>query len=260
MNTLTYLSNLNKHPRDDRILFDEPTHVYTIDGDSGFTSVTTWNHSHFEDFNSDSIIDNMMKSKKWPQNKYYGMTREEIKASWDKNRDEAAEAGTKMHYDIECYYNKCPNENTSVEYSYFKKFLEDFPDLNSRPYRTEWTVFHEDWRLAGSIDMIFENEDGSLQIYDWKRCKDIKKVNGWSVYAKTECIDHIPDTNYWHYCLQLNTYKAIIESKYDKKVTDMYLVCLHPDKKKYQRIEVVNMQDEIEVLMEYKKELMKKKL
>ena len=93
MNTLTYLANLNKHPRDDRILFDEPTHVYTIDGDSGFTSVTTWNHSHFEHFDSDSIIDNMMKSKKWSQNKYYGMTREEIKASWDKNRDEAAEAG-----------------------------------------------------------------------------------------------------------------------------------------------------------------------
>ena len=28
--------------------------------------------------------------------------------------------------------------------------------------------------------------------------KDVKilKVNGWNVYAKTECIDHIPDTNY----------------------------------------------------------------
>ena len=62
MNTLTYLANKNKHPRDDRILFDEPTHVYTIDGDTGFTSVTTWNHSHFENFDSDKIIDNMMKS------------------------------------------------------------------------------------------------------------------------------------------------------------------------------------------------------
>ena len=50
MNTLTFLSKKNKHERDDRILFDEPTHVYTIDGDSGFTSVTTWNHLHFEKF------------------------------------------------------------------------------------------------------------------------------------------------------------------------------------------------------------------
>ena len=79
-----------------------------------------------------------------------------------------------MYYDIECYYNNCPNENTSIEYQYFEKFLKDYPDLNKRPYRTEWTVFHEEWKLAGSIDMIFENEDGTLQIYDWKRCKDIK--------------------------------------------------------------------------------------
>jgi len=259
MNTLTFLSKKNKHERDDRILFDEPTHVYTIDGDKGFTSVTTWNHSHFEEFDSDKIIDNMMKSKKWKDNKYYGMSKEEIKKSWDKNRDEAAEAGTKMHYDIECFYNNCPNENTSIEYTYFENFLKDYPELNERPYRTEWTVFHEDWRLAGSIDMIFENEDGTLQIYDWKRCRDIKKVNGWNVFAKTDCIDHIPDTNYWHYCLQLNTYKAIIESKYNKKVTEMYLVCMHPENKRnnYERIKVVDLQDEISKLMDYKISLMK---
>ena len=36
-----YLENKNKHERDERILFDEPTHTYTIDGDSNYTSVTT---------------------------------------------------------------------------------------------------------------------------------------------------------------------------------------------------------------------------
>ena len=32
---LTYLQLKNHHPRDDRILFDEPTHTYTIDGEIG---------------------------------------------------------------------------------------------------------------------------------------------------------------------------------------------------------------------------------
>ena len=50
----------------------------------------------------------------------------------------------------------------------------------------------------------------------------------------------------------MNTYKAILESKYNKKITEMYLVCLHPDKKKYERIEVVDMKDEISKLMTYK--------
>ena len=43
---------------------------------------------------------------------------------------------------------------------------------------TEWTVFHEDLKLAGStIDVVFENENGDLLllilIYDWKRCKEV---------------------------------------------------------------------------------------
>ena len=32
------------------------------------------------------------------------------------------------------------------------------------PYRTEWMVYHEELRLAGSIDMIFENKvEGSYE-------------------------------------------------------------------------------------------------
>ena len=34
--------------------------------------------SHFPHFNSDKIITNMIKSPKWPQNKYFGMTRGQI--------------------------------------------------------------------------------------------------------------------------------------------------------------------------------------
>ena len=243
-----YLENKNKHERNERILFDEPTHTYTIDGDSNYTSVTTYVHEHFEKFNADKIIDNMMKSKRWPQSKYYGCTKDEIKKLWDDNRDTAAEAGTKLHYDIECYYNKIPNENESIEYQFFKNFLEKYTDLI--PYRTEWTVFHEELKIAGSIDMVFENKDGTLQIYDWKRCKEITKSNSWNKYSTTECIEHLPDTNYWHYCLQLNIYKYILEKKYNKKVTGLYLICLHPDNKgnNFIRIKVGNLENELNEL------------
>ena len=100
------------------------------------------------------------------------------------------------------------------------------------PYRTEWMIYHEELRFAGSIDMVFESSfgDGSLVIYDWKRCKSIDKTSSWNKFATREEISHFPDTNYWHYCLQLNTYAMILEEKYDKIVSEMYLVCLHPDK------------------------------
>ena len=32
-------------------------------------------------------------------------------------------------------------------------------------------------KLCGSIDMIYEHEDGRVSIYDWKRCKEIKTEN-----------------------------------------------------------------------------------
>ena len=255
MDPPNFLSNLNLHERDKRIAFDEGPHIYTIDGSSeGFVSVTTFNHGNFEKFDADAVIYKMMSSKRWRQSKYYEQTAEEIKAEWDKNRDEAAAAGTKMHKDIECYYNQMNVVNDSVEYGYFQSFLADFPDL--KPYRTEWTIFHEDLKLAGSIDMVFERPDGKLLIYDWKRCKEIVMANSFGKYGKKECIKHLPDTNYWHYCLQLNTYKAILEEKYGKVVDEMYLVCLHPNNKNknYQRIKVEDLQKEIRGLFETRRQ------
>ena len=48
----------NAHPRDPNLVFDEPSHKYTIttDPNSKYTSVTTWNHSHFPHFDADTII------------------------------------------------------------------------------------------------------------------------------------------------------------------------------------------------------------
>ena len=85
MSGINYLANINKHERDNHITFDEGPHIYTIDGDSDYLSVTTWNHSHFKEFNADRIIDRMMNSKNWINSEYYGMSKEEIKNKWNKN-------------------------------------------------------------------------------------------------------------------------------------------------------------------------------
>jgi hypothetical protein len=253
----TYLQEINTHPRDEFITFEEGPHIYTVNGERGtYTSVTTWNHSHFSKFESDKIIGRILKSSRWdsdPDYKYYRQSAEDIKTMWEKNRDSSAGSGTKMHYDIECFYNNMNVKNDSIEYQYFMKFHEDYKNL--KPYRTEWMVFHEELKLSGSIDMIFENPDGTLQIYDWKRCKSIEHESLYGKYATTECISHFPDTNYWHYTLQLNIYRRILEEKYGKVVTDLYLVCLHPDNqyKTYDRILVQKIDKEIDALFELRR-------
>jgi len=249
------LAKLNPHPRDEHIEFDEPSHTYTIDGDSDYTSVTTWNHSHFKHFDADKIIAKMMKSRNWHNSKYYGQTPEEIKAGWEKNRDEAANAGTKMHLDIEKYYNGVEVKNYSVEYAQFLEYVKDNP---FKKYRTEWTIWDKELKLAGSIDMVYENPDGTLMIYDWKRSKGIVRNKRWEEYSITPEISHIPDTNFWHYSLQLNTYKAILEKNYGKKVTKLCLVCLYPTQKSYKLFEVPDLKEEIEELFNIRKNKYKK--
>ena len=118
-------------------------------------------------------------------------------------------------------------------------------------------VYYEEYKLSGSIDMIFENDDGTLQIYDWKRIDEFKYEDSYNnKMSTTPCLSHIPDTNFWHYALQLNMYKTIIEHKYNKIVTELYLVRLHPDDayKTYERVKVPILEDELKNLLEYRKQ------
>lgn len=242
----------NSHERDSHIIFDEEPHIYTIDGDSNYTSVTTLCHSQFNKFDADLIINKMMNSRYWYKTKYYGKTVEEIKNEWEINRNNAAMMGTKMHNDIECYYNNIQYQNNSVEFQYFLNFVNDHPKL--KPFRTEWMIWDKELKLAGSIDMVYMNDDNTFSIYDWKRCKKIIRNKYLEDYSNTECLSHIPNTNFWHYSLQLNIYKYIIEKNYGLKIKELCLICLHPDNnnKNYIKINVPNLETEINDLMNYR--------
>jgi len=283
-----YLSTVHAHERDAFITFEEKTHVYTIHGKQGYTSVTTFNHYHFAEFNIDKVIDKIVNGKNWddPSYKYYHMSKKDIRDLWNANGKHASSLGTKMHYDIECFMNQelvdekiepiptthrylyqvyleereegIPLANDSIEWTYFIDYIRDFPDF--KPYRTEWFVYDEELKLAGSIDMVYENPDGTLMIYDWKRSKQITYENMYGKSAVTECIKHLPDTNFWHYSLQLNTYKAILEKNYGKKITDLYLVILHPDneEKTYELVKCADLSKEVADLFDYRKRELEK--
>ena len=226
----TFLSELHPHPRDALIEFDEPTHVYTIGGQKGYTSVTTWIHAHFANFDADAMAGRIAAGRRAREDsayKYFGMSKAAILEGWEANRVAASGAGTAMHRDIELFYNGVDTGNASVEFGFFRRFLAEHPHL--RPYRTEWCVFHEELRLAGSIDMVFETPAGDLLIYDWKRVREISYESAFGQYGQPPGLAHMPDTNFWHYSLQLNVYRYLLERKYGKRVAELCLVCLHPD-------------------------------
>ena len=262
-----FLKQQNAHPRDQNIVFHERGHKYQIltDMKSYYTSVTTWIHTLFPKFDADAVIEKMKKGRNWnPENKYWGKTNQEIKDEWNNNGKQVSQLGTTLHAYIEDFMNTEMNkqeytqkdiletnnhQHPEIEWSLFEKFVEDFPTL--MPYRSEWMVYDEEIKIAGSIDMIYKNEDGSVSIYDWKRCKDIIYDTEWNDMASNKCIKHLPNTNFWHYSLQLNMYKYILEKKYNVAVKDLFLVRLHPENKdnKYELHKVPVLVKEMEDLL-----------
>ena len=222
---MDYLKNLHADSKDDNVYLEESTHTYYINNETGYLSVTTLVNSLFEKFDADKIIHNMMTSSKWKNNKYYGMSKEEIKESWDQKKNIAAYAGTNLHLDIEKFYNNVKTNNSSVEFKYFMSFADKFKHLI--PYRTEKIIYSKEFKLAGSIDMLFlDVKNNCMQIYDWKRVKEIVKTSPWNKWIKNEHVSYLPDTNYWHYALQLNIYMFIYNREYGGPIKYMNLVSL----------------------------------
>ena len=267
------LAVVNKHPRDDRIQFEEATHTYTVDGvRAGWTSCTGFLHNFFGHFDADAVIAKMMSSPKWYESKYYGQTAEEIKAGWAAKGKASSEAGTRMHLDIEHFYNALPaawerlgrravdvetglaamreadawEPAAGAEWNYFLDYQRAVGS-KFEPYRTEWLVFDEEHKVSGSIDMVYRKPDGTLAIYDWKRIEELKTDNRYQ--SGLGPVSHLPDTNYWHYSLQLNVYRYILQKHYGETVSELALVVLHPNNSSWRVARLNLMDDEVAGMM-----------
>ena len=252
------LSEINKHEIDKRIKFTEYGHVYCIDGNKkDIVSCTTFIHKFFSVFDTKAIIKSIQESDKYNNDKtykYYGMSYDNIKDEWSM----ASKLGIKLHHNIELYYN-----NLEVEYeedSEFEQFLQFQEDHEKEwdIYRTEWKICSDIFKITGCIDAVFTNNDGTISLVDWKRTKEIV-YKSFNQKMGISPLDDIPDCNYYHYSLQLNLYRVILEKFYNKIVKDMFLIVLHPENlnNKYIKIPVNKMDKEINNLFEYRKKQLK---
>jgi len=248
------LAFLNKHPRDKEVRFVEKTHTYYVKGSSkGIVSTTGFVHAFFPHFDPMAAITKMKASPNWPESPYFGKTDQEIAEQWSASGKEASGAGTNMHLAIEQYLNGAHNRiedsvKATKEWEYFQNFWNDVKQ-DFDPYRTEWEVWDDEFKLTGSIDMVFKRKsDGAYAIYDWKRSKEIKMDNTWDTgYGP---LDHLPNSNYWHYTLQLNVYRWFLEKHYGIKVVELCIVILHPNNSNYKTFKLNLLHYEIQHMLE----------
>lgn len=229
------LERRNATERCARCRFDEETHVYTVDGVRVPWSGTTFSHFCEKGFDADATLDEYY-SEAWVRRKGFVhpddsvFSREEIKAGWRGNGEVQSRRGTLMHWHIECHLNgyvlALPQ---SLEFQMYLHFQETFMrPLGLEPWRTEMNLFHCGLRLAGQADLVCRRADGRLVILDWKRSREIKS-SGFRGLRQRPPLGHLPDCNLWTYCLQLNTYRHMLESEYELPVAGMFIVVLHPE-------------------------------
>lgn len=240
------LSSKNHYERDERIQFSDSDHTYLIDKKNKAVSVTELIGRYFPKFDKEFWANKESIKTGKPKN--------EILKKWDDLGKKARDLGTELHEQIENFYNSKEYIRTK-ELDKFFKFHKNHIQDKYQPHRTEWRIFDEDKNLAGTVDMVYEKENGELFIFDWKRSKKIINSDG-SIEKNNpfenglDGLSHLPSSDYVKYCLQQNIYKNILESKYDKKVSSMNLLILHPHLENYHIIQVESFKNETKYLLD----------
>lgn len=249
-NNILY-NKTNAFEQDSHIKFDASQHIYTIDGIQ-YQSVSSVISDLFPEFDTG----------KWSAIKASerGVPQQQVIEEWDSKGRQSREIGTFMHQQIENWFLNKP-----INYEYHYTFegnyvhedfiidiyieLKNFKEFRKRvplnPFRSEWRIFDRSLKLAGTIDLISKNDDGSFNIYDWKRSSRLYKDNQYQ--RGLGKLAHLEDTPRNHYYLQQNLYRYILEHKYGLIIKEMKLVGLHG---MLDLIDVPKMDEEISVIIQ----------
>jgi hypothetical protein len=223
-----------RYEQDAYIDFEPYEHIYIYNGRQRLLPVSSLVGYFFESFNA------LAAAERKCQN--YSIPVEESLNDWDRIGTMASEVGTFMHAQTESYFRDgtfqtiypfCYNGQTETislekEKQYFLQFVNDYA---IKPYRQEWPVYDLKLNMAGTIDLICQEDDGSFTIYDWKRSSKVVNVlgqpitEGFNGKMSTNGIN-LPDTSFYHYCLQQNLYRYMLEQHYGIHVRAMNLVVL----------------------------------
>jgi hypothetical protein len=241
------------YSQDQFIDFEPDEHIYTYAGQERFLPVSTLIAYFFEKFDALAAAERKQSRYRIPV--------EESLDQWNRIGRLASEVGTFVHLQTENYFQRgffetvCPftyngkTEEISLEREK-QHFLHFVDDYKIRPYRQEWPVYDKELNIAGTIDLICRESDGEFTIYDWKRSAKVVNtqgapiVEGFGGKLGFNGIN-LPDTAFYHYCIQQNLYRYMLESHYGIRVKAMNLVVLCPDYSTYYVASVPKMDEVI---------------
>lgn len=243
-----------QYEQDAHIDFEPEEHIYIRDGKERLLPVSTLIAYFFEAFDALTAAERSASRNQ--------TSVEETLDKWDKIGKMASEVGTFVHAQTENYFQHGHFDtdypftfNGETEYISVarekQQFMDFIRDYHIEPYRQEWPVYDEELNIAGTIDLICKEADATFTIYDWKRSGKVVNAQGQPIveafgYKMSFNGIRLPDTAFYHYCIQQNLYRYMLESHYGIKIKAMNLVVLCPEYPTYFVAEVPKMDEVIE--------------
>lgn len=135
----------------------------------------------------------------------------------------------KRWYDVLAHESYDPTFDQKTGWENFMKFESMLQDEDIyEPVMPEVKI-HTKEQISGMVDMLYRNKKtGNYLVCDWKRCKDLKKRIG-NKKGHGPCKDYY-DTKLSHYRLQITFYAMTLNKYYNIRVTEAWIVGLHPNK------------------------------
>ncbi len=154
--------------------------------------------------------------------------RREISSTWD----DARTGGTAKHSVYEGFLQHLTDADYTNAPTGFYRAIEEMAEAGYDAFRCEWRLFDEAAQMAGTADIVFIHRvTGEIILGDWKNTKVIRYVARDAKYVRRgihPLTADMPDSNYWHYVLQLNFYRYMMEKHYGRTVARILLFNFPP--------------------------------
>jgi len=190
------------------ITFTEDDHAYIDDIGISYVSATTLVNRAFAPFDADAAAA--------AKNLKTGIPAEDLKKQWSVVGRMASEAGTRCHENCERQilgrYDAMNQPRDDAEKARFRAAWDEVEQMKAAFDRIEpeKLVFSPRFMVAGSID-ILARRGNSVSIIDWKFVKALKRESFGGRTGTHIATAALPDSNFWHYALQLNLYEQILK-------------------------------------------------
>jgi hypothetical protein len=190
------------------------------------------------------------------QERYIGLTQQQILDFWQLLNDEANVYGTKVHDIVERYLlaNKWyfPTEDEEGEFE--QKVIEGYENLKIDEGIAVWPeriLFSEEYELAGMSDLIIDIDDVFFDVWDWKTNREFNFFDQFGYKTLFKPFDHMQSCQWSVYTLQLSVYTYMYEMEFPgRKCRQICIGYWDKEKKSFEKIQIMYMKHEAKKLIE----------